>query len=277
MLIKKRKKSIQIWCIIAIGYIFGGCMLSPSYHMQMLIGKAEPRPFPIVRYWAEYSEEDFHDNVLAVPLAVPFLIPIGYVGDFCWDTIFLPLDLPLSLLVSEPEIKMKACVNNRYAITVYTATAQLHEDESLLKGAIPISIQVKSGSLTIRISTRTRDEGSFLITSQEITYTEQDYYGKERIEYAKTSQSERIRFMCEPPQCSLEPLLLSLLEPYNAAPRVFFSPSIENENRHLYRMTCGVSMYKEKECIMTIDFSPDFLGECSYNGMPVSEVRFVYD
>ena len=273
MSIKKQGKIIKFWFVIVILCLLGGCMFSPWYHIQVLIGNAEPRPFPIIRYWSEYSAKDFHDNVMAVPLVgVPGIVPIGYVGDLCLDTLFFPIDWVVSYFSADPTIEVEPCRSGRYAITVRTGTAQLHEDEALFKGCVPLTVNVQSGVLRIEMRTGAEETHMVLITPQRITSTRRGggTWCKE------ISPAQPLTLMCRSPHYAIPaPLLPSLLAPYNAAPDV--SLSISTDKGTLYGVGAWMSMYRQRTCVITITPSSDFVGECSYNGMPVSEVNFVYD
>lgn len=249
-----------------------GCTFSDWYHIQMLLGNAEPRPFPIIRYWSEYSSENFASNVLHVPFAVPLIVPIGYVGDLCFDTVFFPIDWGLSYFSAEPTTKVESCRNGRYTITVQTEVAQLHEDESLLKGCVPLTVYVQSGALSITMRTGAEEKRTILITPQRIILT----YRGGNTECKAIPQAQPLVLMCQPPHYGIPtPLLPSLLAPYNAAPDVGLS--ISTEEGVLHGVGHAVAMYRQSLCLITITPSSDFVGECSYNGMPITEVRFVYD
>ena len=247
-------------------------MFSPWYHIQVLIGNAEPRPFPIIRYWSEYSSENFKSNVLHVPFAVPFMVPIGYIGDLCLDTLFFPIDWGVSYFSADPTIEVEPCRSGRYAITVRAGTAQLHEDEALFKGSVPLTVNVQSGFLRIEMRTEAEETHMVLITPQRITSTRRGggTWCKE------ISPAQPLILMCRSPHYAIPaPLLPSLLAPYNAAPDV--SLSISTDEGTLYGVGAWMSMYRQRTCVIAITPSSDFVGECSYNGMPVSEVNFVYD
>lgn len=249
-----------------------GCIFSDWYHIQMLLGNTEPRPFPMIRFWSEYSSENFKSNVLHVPFAVPFIVPIGYVGDLCFDTLFFPIDRGLSYFSTEPTTKVESCRNGRYTITVQTERAQFHEDESLLKGCVPLTVYVQSGGLSITMRAGTEEKSTILITPQRIISTRRGGY----TECKAISQSQPLVLMCQPPHYGIPvPLLPSLLAPYKAAPDVGLS--ISTEEGVLHGVGHAVSMYRQSLCLITITPSSDFVGECSYNGMPITEVRFVYD
>ena len=250
-----------------------GCISSDWYHVQMLLGNTEPRPFPIIRYWSEYSSENFKSNVLHVPfVGVPGIVPIGYVGDLCLDTLFFPIDWVVSCFSADPTIEVEPCRSGRYAITVRTGTAQLHEDEALFKGCVPLTVNVQSGFLRIEMQTGAEETHMVLITPQRITSTRRGGYTRCKA----ISQAQPLVLMCQPPHYGIPtPLLPSLLAPYNAAPDVELS--ISTEEGLLYGVGNAVSMYRQSLCLITITPSSDFVGECSYNGMPITEVRFVYD
>ena len=269
---KKQGKRIKFWLVIVILCLLGGCMFSPWYHIQVLIGNAEPRPFPIIRYWSEYSSEDFNSEVLAVPFAVPFMMPIGYIGDLCIDTLFFPIDWWLGRFSSESTIEVAPSPNERYTITVLVRSAQLHEDDTLLKGCIPLTVHVQSGSLRITILTGAEEKSTMLITPQRVTLRCQEGYTQSK----DIPSAQPLVLKCQPPNYGFPaPLLPSLLEPHNVAPVV--GVSTYTEEGRLYEIKHGVSMYKQSTCVISITPSPDFVGECSYNGMPIAEVKFVYD
>lgn len=250
-------------------------MSSIGHHVQVLIGNAEPLPFPIVRYWAEYSAKDFRDNILAVPLVgVPGIVPIGYIGDLCIDSFFSPIDLLLCYLSTGPNITVEQQADGRNIVYVRSTTAQMHHDKAFINGTIPLTINTEKGFLKIQIKSSS-SVITFDIFSKEIKHCYMDYYGRiQRKTYS--NDFKLLTLWCFPANTEMPvPLLLYILNPKDTSPSVCFS--FRNEQINLPYRGSRISLYNEKICTVTITPSPDFVGECSYNGMAVSEVKFIYD
>lgn len=266
---------VFLFCYIALGYTNVGCMFSIGYHAKMLLGDTAPRPFPIIRYWTEYSKETFCENVLNVPLVgIPGIIPIGYMGDALIDVIFLPIDIVLSTLISEPYVEVKQHATGDSVICLYSSNTQVHYDKTLIKGAIPLKIDVKKGFLTLDVKTRSANI-SFHIYPKEIKLYYADYYGRVQCGiYSK--ELKPLTLWCFPKNTQMPlPLFFSLINSKEISPTTSFS--FMDEQIDLPYRGGNISQHNDNHCVMSITLSPDFLGECSYNGMSVSEIRFIYD
>ena len=264
-----------LFLFVALGSANVGCMFSIGYHTEMLFGDVEPRPFPIIRYWSEYSAEEFHDNVLAVPLVgIPGVIPLGYIGDFCVDTIFFSLDFVLSILNSEPYIKVNQEEMGYNVIHLYSGNTQIHYDEAFIKGAIPLKIDLKKGKVTIIIKTSSSNI-IFHVYPREIRHFYKDYYGRTQSKIYSRDLTPLILW-CFPKNSGMpQPLFLYLIDSEAFSPSTSFS--FTDEQINLPYQGARLSLYNEKTCIMKVIYSSDFEGECSYNGKPVSEIRFIYN
>lgn len=140
----------------------------------------------------------------------------------------------------------------------------------MLKGCVPLTVHVQSGALSITMRTGAEEKSTILITPQRIILT---YRGGDT-ECKAISQTQPLVLMCQPPHYGLPaPLLPSLLDPY----KPYVGLSISTEEGGLDGVWHAVSMYRQSLCLITITPSSDFVGECSYNGMPITEVRFVCD
>ena len=249
-----------------------GCSFSDAYHLQVFIGNAEPRPYPMMRFYAEYSKEEFHDNVLAAPfVGVPGVIPFGYVMDLCWDTLFLPIDLTLNLFMCEPQTEVLLDENGKREIRVYTTTAQLHHDKTQIKGCIPVEVHVEQGDLSIEMKTSSLTN-QITIKPQEVIVTSKDRRGVKRYKV----EGEAFILWCAPPYFASPPFLVfSLFSPQTEAPSVVYSLYQDVTKRPMVRS--WMSMYKEKWSEIKFIPSRNFVGTYSYKGQQVSKITFIYD
>ena len=259
--------------IVPLGlWLMVGCSFSDAYHLQVFMGNAEPRPYPIIRFYAEYSKEEFHDNVLAAPMVgIPGIIPFGYAMDLCWDTLFLPIDLTLNLLGGDPQTEVQLDANGKREVCVYTTTAQLHYDKTQIKGRIPVEIQVEQGWLSIEMKTSSLTN-KITIKPQEVIVISKE--GR----VVKRNKADEGAFIlcCTPPCFALPPFLVfSLFSPQADAPSVGCSLYQDLTKRSM--AYSWMSMYKEKWSEIKFIPSHNFVGTCSYKGQQVSKITFIYD
>lgn len=270
---KYRIKRFFLNMIVTFGLgVMVGCSFSDAYHLQVFMGNAEPRPYPMMRFYAEYSKDDFLDNVLALPMVgIPGVIPFGYVMDLCWDTLFLPIDLTLSLFMSEPQTEVLLDENGKCEIRVYTTTAQLHRDKTQIKGRIPVEVHVEQGDLSIEMKTSSLTS-QMTIKPQEVIFTSKDCRGVKRYKV----EEEAFILWCAPPYFASPPFLVfSLFSPQTEAPSVVYSLYQDVTKRPMARS--WMSMYKEKWCEIKFIPSRNFVGTYSYKGQQVSKITFIYD
>ena len=180
----------------------------------------------------------------------------------------------LSCLSASPKITVEQQADGRNIIYVRSTTVQVHYDKSFINGAIPLTINIEQGFLTIQMESFS-SMITFDICPKEIKHRYQDYDGQiQGVTYS--NDSKRLTLWCFPANIEMPlPLLLQILNSKDTSPSVCFS--FRNEQINLPYRGSRISLYKEKGCTVTITPSPDFVGECSYNGMPIAEVKFVYD
>lgn len=251
----------------------GGCVSSPSYHIGVLIGSYKARPFPLVRYWAEYSHEEFTGNVLHVPIVgFPGIVPFGYLGDVITDVVCLPIDIPLSWFSSEPKVDVRPYKDDKYTITVSDIrNVEVHWDDSRTKGRIPIDVCVKQGTLLVRIVDSNSRSIDLHIGTDKTQYIEYDIDGRQRIQQIKTSDGKWL-LTCFPPVAFFPPMFLFGM----ISEELAYPPSMVSLRPLSEGTVHDWSTFVPWGVSYGIRFIPsqDFVGEVNYQGKSIHNVIF---
>lgn len=258
---------------VLLAHLGGGCISSPSYHIGVLVGSYKARPFPLVRYWAEYSQKEFTENIINAPImGVPAIVPIGYLGDLITDVACFPIDLPLSWFSSEPKVNVRPYKDGKYTVEISDIrNVELHWDFSRCEGLVPIDIHIEQGELLVRLVDEHSHVTELHVGAKETRYVKYDIDGRQ---YAGqiTASNGLWRLICYPPIAGLPPFF-----PVAMINKEFSYPSAEvrlqpdGEKDKLGWRTFipwGVSY--------GIRFIPskDFVGEVNYQGKSIHNVIF---
>ena len=273
--------------------VCGGCIYSGAYHVQMFQGHVTPRPFPMIRFWAECSSEQFNFERLYYGIISP--IPIGYFGDLAIDTLFFPIDLTMSYWAKQPEMKVLPLEdgnpNGPYRLELYAATSAMHYPDTPDGKEGPVLIDVKQGSLSFYQNPGTLNEKRLI----EITPEKQ----RELIEQAipqnatpavRPDNNAKLELYLEASPMRWAPygLLTSIIIPLVCDMEESFictfgmllthtdrssgRPRAEGWTpfNRIYRHSADGSAMQR----VTLVPSPDFVGSCTYEGKTISEIRF---
>lgn len=278
-----------LW-ILAVPLLFslGGCIASGTYHVQMLMGLRPARPYPLIRYWAEFSSEEFHDDILAVPFfGVPCIVPIGYVGDLLIDTLFFPIDLPLSFFASDPVARCVPLEEGVQRLEVSVPTIPIHCDLSRRQGIVSLEIEVQQGSLEILLDGKEYAPNWITLSPGACTYSFCDgWSNRVKVLSDETISHKRWTLTCYPPASLMPTYFLPALLGGDEAPWVDrvtafqlcpanlpvkqLSESIYDRDRKVARRYAEVTDYKRLRFVP----SEDFVGHVTWEGEPISEVVF---
>lgn len=265
--------------------LYSGCDSSLRYHYQMIAGKTEARPFPLVRYWFEHTGEDFAENVAQVPLVgIPGIIPVGFCLDLIVDTVCSPLDLLMSYFTETATLEAKDEI-----CTIYSARTQLRRYSKHCEGTAAIQIKVLQGSLLIDFKDdydRAHQSMAWMITPKEIIR----FDGKEREPTVifENNEEPTFRLYCAPefidlPDPGILPMLaVTVFCPIDVLkdPRFLFSNDIDrtyalslfqgNAQEPIAKTWSGNASWR-----VTFTPSDDFVGSVLHDGKPIKEVLFV--
>lgn len=258
---------------VLLAHLGGGCISSPSYHIGVLVGSYKARPFPLVRYWAEYSQKELTENVINVPMiGVPATVPIGYLGDLITDVVCFPIDFPLSWFSSEPKVDVRLYKDDKYTITVSDIrNVELHWDISRAKGRIPITVCIKQGTLLVRIVDSNSRSICLQIGTDKTQYTEYDIDGRQRTQQMETPDGKWL-LTCFPPVAPLPPAFPfgMIFEDVAYPPSMVSLRPWSETTAHEWSTSFpwGVSY--------GVRFIPsqDFVGEVNYQGKSIHNVIF---
>lgn len=244
-----------------------GCMMSDIYHARMLCGGCTPRPYPLIRYWAEYTKEDFSRNILAVPfVGVPGIVPIGYCSDFLIDTLFFPIDFSLSCVISDFTVTTQSSGGEHMAVEVKATAAQLHRDVRQCQCRVPIKIEVKKGSLTIVID----NEALLIITPTNIYENTRTDLGTHRWQRVNAETNGFVLY-CTP--AVTEPIpLIGLLRPEESF--------VAGHRFNLYGFEMDMPVWKGYTRVrpsneLSLIRSENFQGICDYKELSIDRITFV--
>lgn len=258
-------KSLVIGALLVT--LSNGCIMSDVHHARMLCGGCTPQPYPLIRYWAEYTEEDFSQNVLAVPfIGFPGVVPIGYCSDLLIDTFFFPIDFLLSCVISDFTVATQFSEGGYAEVEVKTTAAQLHRDIRQCQCCIPIRVEVKQGTLTVLID----DEAQLIITPTYIYERTRNVLGEyawQRIDI----EANCFVLYCAPSVTEPVPLI-GVLSPQESF--------VAGHRFNLYECEMDISVWKEYTCVrpsneLSLIRSADFQGICNYKEMPIDRLTFV--
>ena len=292
--LKRKGRLLRLVMFFMFLSVFGGCVYSGAYHVQMFQGHVTPRPFPVVRYWAEHTRDQYVDMIFryALPLGPGF--HLGYIGDLVIDTLFFPIDLTMSYWAKQPELKVVPLEdgnpNGPYRLELYAATSALHCEYALYGKEGPLLIDVKKGSLSLYQARGTLDEKLLM----NITPEKQ----REIIDNISQFSSPKIEAPGGPTKLemymeaiparwdfrylvcgSVTSLLIDADELYSGyylnlthADRSGGCPRVVPQWYDISgNMEDGGSMQR-----ITLVPSPDFVGSCTYKGKTVSEIWFIH-
>jgi hypothetical protein len=255
--------------------MLGGCFFSDTYHLQVMAGYTTPKPYPIIRFWAEYSAEEFHDNVLACPLVgIPGIVPIGYTVDLCLDTLFLPVDLLWGCWTPEVEIQ-RIEREDGACVAVKTATASMSHDDRLLPACIPVKIDVQRGRLTVLIKHADRVVQTFNISPEEAAFTYWDYFRDEFRREKRALDGEDLVLYCCPIERRVDPLLMTLLRSVKFTNEWKGSTLVSlrdeaTDKRIFWARRIGQEFAYDVAFVPSVDFE----GSITYQGQEIRAVSF---
>lgn len=255
-------------------FLGGGCISSPSYHVGVLLGHFKARPFPLIRYWAEFSEEEFRGDLVNVPIVgVPGTIPVGYMADAITDVVCFPIDWPLSWFASNPKVELVPVENGQYEVQISDiCNTELHWDITQCAGAVPVTIQVKQGTLRIQLV-----DGSKLPIEISVGQSDGVFNYRDGTRRHPNTTNGRWTLFCCPPTNGLLPwLVVHLLlcndltgkqRSYFPDSRVSLFPSSQRRDESAFANIPFDVSYR----VLFIP-SVDFLGEVTYQGKPIRSV-----
>lgn len=258
------------WLIGIFLLFFGsGCISSPSYHVGVLLGHFKARPFPLLRYWAEFSREEFRGDILNGPIVgVPGTVPVGYMADAITDVLFFPIDWPLSWFASDPKVEILPVEDGQYEVQISDIrNTEVHQDRTRCTGAVPVTIQVKQGTLQIRLVAGSEPPVEMSVGQTDGVFKYRD--GRRR--HLNTTD-RRWTLLCCPPMNVKSPWLVVHLylngeTSYFPDSRVSLFPSSQGLDEGAFANVPFDVSYR----VLFIP-SADFLGEVTYQGKPIRSV-----
>lgn len=258
--------------VLSLGTIplCSGCLCSLGHHCDVLLGNCYPEPFPMIRYWGDYSKEEFFWDVVEAPfVGFPGVVPIGYSLDVVTDFIFFPLDVALWVFIEEPKWKVEENPEGKGYVLVSGKRSELKKGTpEELRGTFPLFVKVTQGALNVWAHRPGFPQELVLrIEPQSIQFHQSD--GMLQVKKVKFNEGQ----------------IILVVPPWRSLPSPF--PMIwmgytEEKDVSLYLTLQGISSSRgigahiNWESGMTLVLVPteDFQGEAMVDGISISHIIF---
>ncbi len=267
-------RGIVIFFVLILLTMFGGCVAiipgfvipSLGYHVDMVCGNYEPKPYPLTRYASEMDTWHFKQEYMTPFIfGLPLKFPCGYCADVLIDTIFLPIDLPLSYLVDKPSHRIIETETGKSRLVICGPYTQIHYYAKDCQGIVPLTITIQEGALTFTSG----DAQSVLLTRESIKSSgyERDWFGYDYgVKYKKEMECGKMILYCVPQMLHRNQVLFI---GYNGHPELLFTSWEGN------KMLMAVALNNEPTTqTVRIIPSSDFKGSVTYQGQPIDEILF---
>ena len=141
-------------CVLVLFMIVGGgcVVLSPQYHIDMYCGRTEIKSMPLARYWfcTWGTWDNFNENLVAVPFAVPLFLPVGISLDIVTDMALCPLDLFLSFALEEENTFSLIEENDAFYISLPERKPSIAYSSSFGEDCRLLLLKIHKGGISIK-------------------------------------------------------------------------------------------------------------------------------
>lgn len=170
------RKIYLFTCVLVLFMIVGGgCVVSsPQYHIDMYCGRTEIKSMPLARYWfcTWGTWDNFNENLVAVPFAVPLFLPVGISLDIVTDMALCPLDLFLSFALEEENTFSLIEENDAFYISLPERKPSIAYSSSFGEDCRLLLLKIHKGGISIKgdvsVYGSGEKEGVWIFTENEL-------------------------------------------------------------------------------------------------------------